>query len=166
MNRVDLAAARVKQMQQIDDDDILTNLCTAWVLTAQRTSSSVGEALKVYAELLEKFSESIVVLNGQGTCLMILNRFKEAFQCFKKARELALKSKQPIHPDTFINIIACLYYHSGSEEILAKRPAGDSESIISRAISEFQTAYPNHPYLKQYEVNEKQFDKYAAQYSS
>lgn len=87
MDRVDLAAKVIKTMADVDDDDPLTQLATAWVYIAQG-GDKISEAFYLLQELIEKFGQSVSVLNSLAVCQLHLKNFSQAFQFLKQARNL------------------------------------------------------------------------------
>jgi len=150
IDRVDLATKTLKMMQDIDDDDTLTQLATSWVYISQG-EEKVTEASFLLQELMEKFDVSVSVLNTLAVCQMHKKEWTGAFQFLKQARDLALSNKQKVSGDTLINSIVCLQH-------LGKSP--------DPIIKELQTSHPNHPWLKRYNEMEHLFDRHAATYKA
>jgi len=150
IDRVDLAAKTLKMMQDIDDDDTLTQLATSWVYISQG-EEKVTEASFLLQELMEKFEVSIPVLNTLAVCQMQKKEWGAAFQFLKQARDLALSTKQKVSGDTLVNSIVCLQH-------LGKSP--------DPIIKELQTSHPNHPWLKRFNEMESLFDRHAATYKA
>jgi len=148
IDRVDLAIKALKMMQDIDDDDTLTQLATSWVYLAQG-EEKVTEASFLLQELMEKFDVSIPVLNTLAVCHMHKKEWSSAFQYLKQARDLALSNKQKVSGETLVNSIVCLQH-------LGKSP--------DPIIKELQSTHPNHPWLKRYNEMDALFDRHAASY--
>jgi len=151
IDRVDLAARQVKAMQDIDDDDALTTLATAWVYIAQG-GDRVQEAFQLLEELVEKFTPSTTVLNTLATCQICLKNFNGAFGYLRQARELAIANKEKVPAETLVNSIVCLQHlHKATD-------------LVTRIIGELKTSYPSHPWIMKYNAMESIFDKQCAQY--
>eukprot|EP00455_Lapot_gusevi_P043849 TRINITY_DN539_c0_g1_i1.p1 TRINITY_DN539_c0_g1~~TRINITY_DN539_c0_g1_i1.p1 ORF type:complete len:182 (+),score=80.98 TRINITY_DN539_c0_g1_i1:84-548(+) len=154
MNRVDLAEKQVRAMQEVDDEDTLTQLCAAWVGIAIATESKVTESYMILQELVEKFGPSVLVVNSLAVCQLHLRKYNEAFDLLKEARELALSSGQRVSPDTLMNTIICMQHLKKSPELIAK------------VVTELQQVAPDHPYFKQNADFDALFDQCASIYAS
>jgi coatomer protein complex subunit epsilon len=152
LDRIDLAEKKVKEMQDLDDDDTLTRITTAWVHLA-KGGNGITEANNIFQELLSNFGSTVKLLNGIAACQIRLKNYSGAFQSLKQARDISLASKEKVHADTLINSIVCLQHH---------KPG--SKDIIEKITSEFQLQHPDHPWLKQMEEMGKSFDRYSENY--
>jgi len=153
IDRVDLAEKQVKAMQDVDDDDVLTTLASAWV-SAARGGDKVQEGFHSLEELVEKFGPSVVLLNTMAACEIALKNYNGAFGHLKQARELALSNKDKVPADTLINSAICLQH-------LNKAP-----ELIVRIIGELKQSYPTHPWIVRRNAMESIFDKQAVQYAT
>jgi len=151
LDRVDLAAKSVKAMQDIDDDDTLTQLSQSWLYIHQG-GEKVTEASFILQELLEKFGPSDKVFNSLAVCQMHLRNYPQALQYLKQAREQSTKNKAPVSGETFVNSLICLQH-------LRK-----SSDVMSKILAEFKSVYPNHSWFKKQEELERLFDKPASSY--
>jgi len=152
MDRVDLAAKVIKTMADVDDDDPLTQLSTAWVYIAQR-GDKISEAFYILQELIEKFGQSVSVLNSLAVCQLHLKNFSQAFQFLKKARNIRVEKSRKAHPDTLVNTIVCLQH--------MRKPA----EIIAKITAELEDANPENVWLKNQHNMSEVFDKHAKDYS-
>jgi len=150
IDRIDLAQQTLKSMQDIDDDDTLTGLASSWIFIAQG-GEKVNEAFFFLAELVEKFSPSILVLNSMAVCQILLKNYTNAFQYLKQARDLAIAGKEKVSAETLINSIVCLQHLRKAD-------------LITRILSELKQTHPHHPWLKRYAEMEALFDKSAQTY--
>jgi len=148
IDRVDLAAKIIKTMADVDDDDPLTQLATAWVYIAQG-GDKISEAFYLLQELIEKFGQSVSILNSLAVCQLHLKNFTQAFQFLKQARNLRIEKGKKAHPDTLVNTIVCLHH--------MRKPA----DIITKIKMELEDADPNNAWLKDQETMSKIFDKHA-----
>lgn len=148
LNRVDLAAKSLKAMSDVDDDDTLTQLCSAWVAVAQGGEKQT-EAAFALQELLDKFGPSVPVLNCLAVCDIHARNYAQAFQHTKQARDLALKQGVKVSAETLLNSIVCLQHlRKGAE-------------VVDKIRAELKQNYPNHPALRKEKEAEAMFDKYA-----
>jgi len=152
IDRPDLAAKQVKAMQDADDDDSLTQLCTAWSNMSQGTEK-ISEASFLLLELIEKFGPSPKLLNSVAACQICMKNYTQAFQYLKQARELAKQSQEPVSPETFINSIVCLQH--------LRKP-----DIADKISAELQSVAANHAWLSKQAEMSALFDKHAKTYSA
>jgi len=152
IDRVDLAAKHVKLMQDIDDDDTLTQLAQSWLMITQG-GDKVTEASFLLQELIEKFGPSPRVLNGLAVCQIHLRNYAQAFQHLKQARDLAVQNKEPVAAETFVNSIVCLQHLRKGQDVLEKITA------------ELAAAAPGHSYLKKQQEMSVVFDTQAQLYA-
>lgn len=152
IDRVDLAVKAVGLMGDVDDDDALTQICTAWVHIAQG-GGKLREASFLLQELMEMFGKSVTLLVSAAAVQLHLANFREANDYLKMARSAALEAGQKVSPDTLVNYITALQ--------LTKR----SPEIIEKITQELSDSTPGHPYLITQAEMEQMFDTHAAKYS-
>ena len=149
IDRPDLAAKSLKAMQDLDDDDTLTQLTSAWMGLASGAVDKVTEAAFLLQELLEKFGPSVVVLNSLAVAEIHQRNYAQAFAYTKQARELSLKGGAKVSAETLLNSIVCLQHlRKGAE-------------IIDKITAELKAAYPRHKWIKKQAEMEAQFEKQA-----
>uniref|UniRef100_A0A7S2XA61 Coatomer subunit epsilon n=1 Tax=Lotharella oceanica TaxID=641309 RepID=A0A7S2XA61_9EUKA len=152
IDRADLAQQHLKKMVEVDEDDTLTQLATAWVNVVQG-GSKWSEALDTYQDLQEKFGSSILLLNSIAVCQIHQKLYSEALSTLGAARDLALKMKIKINTDTYINTMICLHH-------MRKAP-----EAIQRIMSDFQKTAPGHPWIKKQTEMRKAIEKSKKAYS-
>lgn len=91
IDRPDLANKQLKTMTDLDDDDVLTQLASAWTLIATPATDSqqparVMEAEGVLQGLQETFPTSQTVLSALAVCEMHKKGWTDAFKLLKEAR--------------------------------------------------------------------------------
>ena len=64
-------------MSLVDDDATLTQLATAWVDLALG-GQKYDEAYYIYLDLKNKYTPSVILLNGEASALMHQLKFSEA----------------------------------------------------------------------------------------
>lgn len=151
IDRLDLASKALKAMQDLDDDDTLTQLATVW-LSIAIGGEKVSESIFLLQELLEKFGPSVPVLNALAVCDIHQRNYTNAFQYTKQARELSLKQGVKVSAETLLNSIVCLQHLRRGGEVLQKIAA------------ELRATYPNHEWIRKQEEMDNIFEKQAANF--
>jgi len=151
IDRSDLAQKTLKAMQDLDDDDTLTQLATAWVGLSGNApaEAKVTEAAFLLQELMEKFGPSVPVLNALAVADMHQRNYSNAFQYTKQARDLAIKLGLRPAAETLLNSIVCLQHLRKGTDVIQKIQA------------ELIQNYPNHPWLKKQKEMDAIFEKHA-----
>jgi len=129
MQRMDLAEQELQNMQKISDDAIQTQLAQAWILVAQG-GDKYQEAQYIYQELIDKYGQSISLLNGLAVCYMNMKKFPDAEKALLDALE-----KNPKSAETIINLIVC-YQHM-------KKPP----ESLRRYLNMLRQVAPSHPWV-------------------
>lgn len=143
MNLVDKAYALVKRMQGADDDATLSQLANAWVYLSIG-GTKYEEAYYIFQELIDKYGETVPLLNGIAVALMHQGNYTQASTFLVTAL-----SKSGSNPDTLVNMIVCSQH-------LAK-----PEEVINRYLRELRKFAPQHPWLVRYDAALASFDRVA-----
>jgi len=101
MNRLDLAQKGLAELQKMDDDHSLTQLCRAWTFVAMG-GSKYQEASYIFEELCQKYGETVPLLNGLAVTQMHLGKLALAEETLLNA-----SGKSNKNPDTLVNMIVC-----------------------------------------------------------
>lgn len=153
MDRLDLASKTVRNMADVDDDDPLTQLATAWLYVCQG-GDKVTEASFLLQELVDKFGPSIQVLASQAVCQIHLGNHSNAFSHLKQARQMAMQANEKASTETLVNSIVCML-HMHKAEIVPK-VRSELASCTSKSAKEW---------LAHNEEMEAMFDKHAKNFS-
>jgi len=150
--RLNLAKKELDIMKSIDEDATITQLACAWVAIATGDEESIGQALTIYSELIEKWNPTPLLLNGVATCHLHQLDKKDSLKLAEKDLLQALE-KNASDPETLVNLITC-YQHQD-------KPA----EVVNRYISQLKARAPQHPWVKALQAKENSFDLHAAKFS-
>lgn len=146
MDRSDMALKEIEKMNQMDEDNTLSQLSTAWVHIYNGGKDSMQEALYIYQDLLERHGATDSILNGIAVCHIGMGRCDEAEKVLKEAL-----SKNPNCSTSLINVISCSAYKN--------KPA----ELIMRYFTQLGNVDGDNPWLDDHKRKENEFDKLAAQ---
>jgi coatomer protein complex subunit epsilon len=148
MQRPDLAKKQLGLLQEADDDATLTKLVAAWVALSEG-SDKAQDALYEFQELGDRYSRTLLLLNGLAACHLQMGKFDEAERVLQEAM-----SKSATDPNTLANMAATMHH-------LRKDAAA-----VNRAISQLRVAASDHPWLAKHAALEADFDRCATQFGT
>lgn len=119
IDRLDLAEKVVRSMQEIDDNDTLSQLASSWLYVVQG-GEKVNEAYFFLQELLEKFGPNVNTLNMMACAEIHMKKYTEAFSHLKSARDLCIQKAITVNAETLINSMICLRHLQKGPEIISK----------------------------------------------
>ncbi|XP_031551896.1 coatomer subunit epsilon-like [Actinia tenebrosa] len=147
MNRIDLAKKEIKKMQDIDDDATLTQLSLAWFNLAVG-GEKCQDAYYIFQELADKYSSTVMLLNGQAVAYMHQGKYEDAESLLQESLD-----KDSNNAETLINMI------------VLSQHLGKAPEVSNRYISQLKDGHPLHPFTKDYVAKEKDFERFSTQYA-
>lgn len=147
MNRLDLAHAKLKQLKTTDgaEEHTLTRLATCWVTITEGDKARMKEASYIYEELMDKYTASCVLLNGQAVAEMQQGNWAKAEELLNDSL-----SKTPSDPDSLANLVVVQQH--------LQRPV----ELVNRTLSQLALRAPNHPLVTTLNTFDGAFERLSA----
>lgn len=147
MSRVDLAKENVLTvMQRMDDDATLTQLSQAWV-NIQIGGEKLQDAFFIFQDLCDKFSPTLLLLNGQAVCYIGQQKYEEAEQVLRECL-----NRDPNNYDTLINLLAL------------SQQKDKNNSQFSRYLSQILEEHKGSSLVTAYNKRQAEFDRLVLQF--
>ncbi|XP_014251321.1 coatomer subunit epsilon [Cimex lectularius] len=146
MDRVDLAKKEVKNMQEKDEDNTLTQLAQAWLNIAMG-GDKLQDAYYIFQELIDKYGSSAVLLNGQAVTFISQKMYEEAESALQEAMD-----KDSNNADTLLNMM------------VLSQQLGKPLKVAHRYQSQLTDSHADHHFVSDYNSKEAEFDRLARNY--
>ncbi len=146
LDRADLADRQLKLMQERDDESALTQLSAAAVGLAVGGPRG-REAGLLYRDMLERYGETVPVLNGAAVAALAGRSYAEAAKFAGDAL-----AREPSNPESLANML-CVVQHTGR--------GAETAALLER----LRACAPGHPYLTAFTIAESSFDRVAASFA-
>ena len=161
LDRHDLAQKQLKLMTDLDDDDVLTQLATAWTLIATPPSEAQQQARVMEAEgvlqgLQETFPTSQVVLTALAVCEMHKKGWTDAFKLLKEARRGA--GEDTLQAEVLLDSMAAVQQMGRGGE------TGEVVAAIRADLDKRKGGAVDDEWKELQRKREAEFDKQAANY--
>ncbi|XP_058125960.1 coatomer subunit epsilon [Anopheles ziemanni] len=146
MYRVDLAKQVFATMQEKDDDATLTQLSQAW-LNIQIGGEKLQDAYFIFQDLCDKFSPTLLLLNGQAVCYIGQQKYDDAEQVLRECL-----NRDPNNYDTLINLLAL------------SQQKDKNSSQFNRYLSQILDDHKNSSLANAYNKRQSEFDRLVLQF--
>lgn len=146
MSRVDLAKQVLQTMQEKDDDATLTQLSQAW-LNIQLGGEKLQDAFFIFQDFCDKFSPSLLLLNGQAVCYIGQQKYDDAENVLRECL-----NRDPNNYDALINLLAL----SQQKE--------KTNSQFNRYLSQVLDEHKDSALVSTYNKKQSEFDRLVLQY--
>lgn len=146
MSRVDLAKQVLQTMQEKDDDATLTQLSQAW-LNIQLGGDKLQDAFFIFQDFCDKFSPSLLLLNGQAVCYIGQQKYDDAENVLRECL-----NRDPNNYDALINLLAL----SQQKE--------KTNSQFNRYLSQVLDEHKESALVATYNKKQSEYDRLVMQY--
>jgi len=147
LNRPDLAHRELSKMKSKQDDAIATTLATAWMAIMQGTTQQLQEAAFTYQELIDKYGNSTLLLNGLAVAEMKQGNFQKA---------------EKILQDALLQDTTSLC--SRINLVVVSQHLNQPSDKIKRDLNKITMNAPDHPWVSSLKEAETDFDAAAKKF--
>lgn len=145
MDRLDLAKQTLKKMKQVDEEALLTQLCSVYV-NIFTGRSEADDAVHTMSSLSEQYGNSTMLLNLMAVACITAEKYSEAENALLEA------SADGEDVDTLINLVVC-YQHQGKDM-----------ATIGNIVNRIKSTYPDHAFVQGLNRVEGAFGRESAKY--
>lgn len=132
MDRLDMANEALGLLQQADEDSILTQLGSVYVLIATG-SSKAADAIHSLTSLSEQYGTSPFLLNLMAASYMVSSQYEKAEGVLLDCRREFAANSTAVDADTLINLIVCFQQQNKD---------------WTETLKQLQEAHPQHVYCQ------------------
>lgn len=145
MDRLDLAKETLVTMKSADEEAVLTQMSSVYVMIANGRSTA-PDAVHIMSSLSEQYGNSTSLLNMTACAYMTAGRYLEAEQALMEAKS------EGSSLDTLVNLMVCSQH------------LGKGMTVIAPIVMELKQKYPNCGFVKGMDRVEGAFDREALKY--
>ena len=106
------------------------------------------EAFYIFQEMMDKYSVTPVLLNGQASAYIAQGQLEEA-----KGVLLEALDKDSSNPDTLINMI------------VISELQGEAPEVSRRYLTQLKDSHPSHSYVRSFQHKESEFERLVQAYA-
>lgn len=133
-------------MQEKDDDATLTQISMAW-LYIEIGGEKLQDAYYIFQEFCDKFSPTVLLLNGQAACFLAQEKYEEANSVLRESLE-----KDFNNYDTLVN------------SIILTQHTDNNIDVVNRHLSQLKDSHSNSPLIMDYNKKKSDFENLCLQY--
>eukprot|EP00484_Ammonia_sp_Unknown_P022923 CAMPEP_0197035670 /NCGR_PEP_ID=MMETSP1384-20130603/13403_1 /TAXON_ID=29189 /ORGANISM="Ammonia sp." /LENGTH=311 /DNA_ID=CAMNT_0042465761 /DNA_START=46 /DNA_END=981 /DNA_ORIENTATION=- len=154
IGRPDLAQKALQRMQELEDDDAITQMANISLCLFHGGAQKVQDGVELIEDLMNANAATIQLINMQCVANMHLKNWSEAWKLCKRSRDLAKELQAnnksfELSTATLINSITCL------------RNLNKGHEIVPKLFEQLKRINPNHPFLLENDRMSALFDKSA-----
>ena len=143
LDRIDLARKELKKMQEVDDENVLTQLGQASIhLSVGSGGDKLDEAFYIFHDLAAKYGTTPLLANGQAVALMARGRYDEAEPLLFDSLE-----KDNNNAESLINLMVLSQFQ------------GKGPEVGNRYLNQLKDSHPNHPFVQESQTKERELDR-------
>jgi len=136
LKRSDLCEKTLKVMQSIDEEDVLTGICSIYY---QILTRNYDEAIRLIDEVKSKYEDSTKLANLKGVCLVALGRYEDASVLLYKLYSIMTGDEKFNDPYELEITLSHLIVLSGHPDF-GKKIQGDTRDDFIKLLKELNPA--------------------------